>query len=649
MRRRLLIPLFWLTCAVYGQSLGYGFIWDDPLWYGHVSGRSLVEVLGPQLDFQFYRPGIMLVNWLLARPDGTFSAPLLHGFQLAMHLLTIALLYALFRRLGLARGPAQAGVALFALFPLSHQAIAWAGPHQTLVNALIGGAFLAWLAAQPGAPGRPWRRGRLGLSLLLFALGLTVLESAVVLAVMPLLISLTRARREPAAGWRRNVSAFRRTTACRLALAYVGLAAAYAVFWLLQPRLSGYTRLSLDGRVIAYLAQGFVGPLLGRPAGYAPGPMEPDPSRVAGVLGLALVLIVLMLLLARRQGRGGLAALGVTWASLALLPAAIGLDFAYISLASRLFYSAAPGVVLLWVAALTPLSPAPGRRPPFATLLLAAVLLQSALLLGGFNRLYRAGTRHMAELEAVATPGARLLFLNFPDRFAPRRAPYPLGYWGLTLAPVSVDLAAFTRLSRGVELTADSASQAWIDADSREAGPWHVDLRGVSAPPEALWALAPGIDAVYLSRYGEEGSFRLERQGRAHVAAPGACELARFGEVVCLDRLSLAREGDALRVTLGWSAIGPAGPHDIVFVHLGEPGRAPLAQLDGHPWANTLPMKVWQPGVRIEEERLLPWPAALPTGATVNVGIYDWVEGERLPAWAADGTPLTDGIYAAAP
>lgn len=630
------LALLLVTTWFYALSLGFGFMWDDPLWYGRVVGKSFVELISPMPDFQFYRPATMLYNRLFLNPDATFSAPLMHAAQVGWHLLNVALVVALCRRLRLGSWSALAAGALVAWYPFSYQAVAWAAPQQPMALALQNGAWLAYL----GARNMQRRRWLAGLSLLLYLTALFVQESTTILAVLPLLIEWVLRRR-----CLENTQA---TTPGRrpipwLALLYPLIAAAFGVLWLQVPRQASITGLSLERKVAAYLAQGFAFPLLGWPGAYATDPAI-APETVLGITGLTLGGL---LLLSHRAGRGRQALLGLLWALLGIAPSAIGLQYNYVRLGPRLLTYAAPGAALLWACALLPTDHPTARRlwRTIRAVMLALILLQCGRILADFQRLYTAGAAHIAELvRSGSQEDERLLFVNFPDRYALERAPYPLGYWGLTLAPASVDLGAFPAMVTGRAAQTISCSSPWIDAEAREAGPYRIDMRGSVAPPDQLYRLAQEMDGVYLSRCHPDGSFALQWAGALIPQAPAPdCALARFGDILCLQEAQVDPQADRLDVTLTWLFLAPAQTHDTIFAHLGQPGSPPVTQADGDTWLGLIPLSTWQPGDTVREMRSLPLTREITADSyVVSVGVYNRITGERLPAATPAGDPLPD-------
>jgi hypothetical protein len=690
-RSRLAVLLLLLITAwLYAHTLGFGFMWDDPIWFGRVVGQPIETLVSPMPDYQFYRPATMLYNRLFLRPDGAFTASMLHAAQIGWHLLNVALVYALSRRLGVGRGAALAVGGLAAWHPFSYQAVAWAAPQQPMVAALQNGAWLAYVEARRRRAGRGLAAG---VSIFLFLAALLAQESTVALAILPLLVEIVLYRRTSNkktgnAGQRLARSQHRTLEAPvpgathaakkavfvgfpgprrprdgggepwkivlyrKLALAYPLVAAAFGLLWLQVPRETGYTALAFDGSVALYFLQGFIFPLLGRPAGY-------DPARIVapGVL-LALAGLALggLLVAARRAGRGRQALFGLVWASLGVAPSIVGLRYSYVHLASRLFYYSSPGVALLWACALLPESETrfsgknwvSGVWRTGGAVLLILIALQSCLLLSGFQRTYTVGTVHLDELiQATQSAGEkRLLFVNFPDRYTPKRPPYPLGYWGVTLAPVAVDLGAFPAISTGVHPETISRRMPAVDFDAREAGPYQIDMRGAITPPDELYQLAHQVDAVYLSRYLPDGAFALQWAGDVASTPPTlSCALASFGQTLCLQQAHIDLQPGQLSLTLTWLSLAAAQPHDAIFAHVGTAYQPPIAQDDDDAWLGALPLVNWQPGDTIREQRVILLPENIAPGPyEIRIGVYNRVTGERLPATTPQGERWPDDI-----
>ena len=638
-----MLLLLLITAWFYGHALDFGFIWDDPLWYGRVVEKSVGELVQPMPDYHFYRPLLVLYNYLFLKPDNSLAAPLLHAAQVGWHLLNVTFAYALSRRLGLGGWTAVAVGGLVAWYPFSYQAVAWAAPAQPMAAALQNGALVIYVAA---------RRKRTGshltipLSLLLFLAAITVQEGTAVSAALPLLIEWVLHRRitgkdSSQANW-------------WLPLAYPLVAAGFGLLWLQIPREAGYTALTFDKSVGLYFLQGLVFPLLGRPAGYEPG------QTIAPVILLALTGLTLggLLVAAWRAGRGRQALFGLAWALLGIAPVAVGLRYSYVRLAPRLFYYSSPGVALLWACALSPGPEGPSAKKRGSlhrlwrvggAVILTLTLLQSGLLLTNFRRMYAAGIAHLDELiqatrSEAQTEHQRLLFVNFPDRYATKHPPYPLGYWGVTLAPVSVDLGAFPSIAIGQRPQTTSCSMPWIDLKARDAGPYQVDMRGMITPSDELYRLAHQVDAVYLSRYFPDGTFALQWAGDVTTAPPASsCQLANLGQTLCLQEAQIDLQPGQLGLTLTWLSLSAAQPHDAIFAHVGTAHQAPIAQADDDTWLGTLPLAVWQPGDVIREQRIVLLPEEIePIQYEIRIGAYNRVTGERLLATTPLGKPLPD-------
>lgn len=686
-----LLAVLALGLILYWPSLQFGFFWDDPAWFGRVAGRGLLETLVPQADFQFYRPATMLVTRLFMRADGTCDPAPLHAAQVALHLASTLLAYALCRQLALSCRAALAAAAMFAALPFAHQVVTWT---QAVGPAWVTACLLA--AANAYAVARRARRGGAWLlaALALYVVALAFQESAVPYAGVMILLEWAlrsqRSERGQAGGaggsqghgpqaWRplrpaatggrpseqtppelhggRWMAAAQRPPPVARGLgprgwilapgAFIVAAGLYMIVWFFAPKAEGFLGPRFSLEVAAYLSQGIAYPLLGRPGGWDPGAL-PAWAVAAIAAGAATWLVCVH----ARAGRLAPAALGLGWCVAALLPGWAGLPAVYVLLAPRMFYPAAFGIVLLW-AGLIEAGPAFGRlRRAWAALvwiLLAAIIVQSLLLVAGFNALYAAGTRQMAALVDWSTgaPAAGALFVNYPDRYAPARPPYPIGYWGLTLAPVVEDLGAYPRLENGTALRTVSLSAPELDFDERAASPYVFDLRGVIAGPAKLYGAAAESGRILVTRYRPDGSMRLLEVGQVvRGTEPAGTSLARFGTALALEAATVERGLGEWRVMLAWRCLAPAQPEDTVFVHLGLAGQPPLAQADGDLLGGLVPAAACQAGDLIVDRRVLSLPAGtLPDGVQVRVGAYSRADGYRLRATDATGAPLPDEAW----
>jgi hypothetical protein len=116
------------------------------------------------------------------------------------------------------------------------------------------------------------------------------------------------------------------------------------------------------------------------------------------------------------------------------------------------------------------------------------------------------------------------------------------------------------------------------------------------------------------------------------------------GPLIALPGYRLARDGDALRLTLVWQAAGAPGDFTR-FVHLLDAGGNIVAQVDGAPAGDSYPTGQWQPGEVVADALTFDLSALPPGEYRVAVGFYAPTEElPRLPAADATG-PLPDGRF----
>jgi hypothetical protein len=87
-----------------------------------------------------------------------------------------------------------------------------------------------------------------------------------------------------------------------------------------------------------------------------------------------------------------------------------------------------------------------------------------------------------------------------------------------------------------------------------------------------------------------------------------------------------------------------------VFVHVGDPTQQPLAQYDGPIMAGPFgpseyPPHLWEAGEGFEDTVRLTLPEDLPPGEyPIQVGVYDFASGNRLPVMVADERQPNDTL-----
>jgi len=90
--------------------------------------------------------------------------------------------------------------------------------------------------------------------------------------------------------------------------------------------------------------------------------------------------------------------------------------------------------------------------------------------------------------------------------------------------------------------------------------------------------------------------------------------------------------GDLFDVRLYWQTDAPLPTDYSVFVHLVDELGIVQAQSDSHPALGGRPTSGWQPGEVVVDLHRLRLPTGLPPGRiAIDVGLYDYASGERLP------------------
>ncbi len=120
--------------------------------------------------------------------------------------------------------------------------------------------------------------------------------------------------------------------------------------------------------------------------------------------------------------------------------------------------------------------------------------------------------------------------------------------------------------------------------------------------------------------------------------------MVHFGQAISLLGYDLARPGDgSVSLRLHWRADQPVDQDYTVFAHLLDGQGKFVTAADSQPGLGDLPTSTWGPGEIIVDEHHLTPPAGAQT-PKLEFGLYLLATGQRLPATAADGTPLGDAV-----
>ncbi|MBI1295311.1 hypothetical protein GC175_10200 [bacterium] len=107
------------------------------------------------------------------------------------------------------------------------------------------------------------------------------------------------------------------------------------------------------------------------------------------------------------------------------------------------------------------------------------------------------------------------------------------------------------------------------------------------------------------------------------------------------------RPGDSFRLTLTYEAKATTDIDYTQFIHLYHPQLGMAAQMDTSPAGGGNPTWAWVPGEIIVESITLTISPDTPSGEyELFVGLYNPVNGERLPLTQDDGAPLPNGQVA---
>ncbi|HLH22625.1 MAG TPA: hypothetical protein VK066_08885 [Chloroflexota bacterium] len=489
--RAALVPVALLAAvwALYGDALGYAFMYDDGIDLARGEQRSVLSLLTSGEGAFYYRPLPFIIWKAMHAALGRYDPFWFHLLPLLLHALNAWLLYRMARTLGLGAVAALVAAGLFVTFPFHYQVVPWAGAlFHPLVTALMLGALLTYREAR-------CRRsvGWLGVSLACGLLALFTQEYAVTLGVLVAGLELWL--------WRQRAVAHPRP----YALLYLGLAGAFALWWVAVPkwpRAFAVDGVSLVRNGLMFL-QALLWPLAIAWRWAPPALLVRPEAAVAGAAALALPGAVA--LYARRRALGWLA-LALGWVAVTALPVWATLPWQYVEDGARLYYLPSVGIALAW-GGLAALVPRHGHARLLGRALVVALCLwavaQSVAFLAPRRAMYAEGTALLraAVARASAAPvGGTVLFVNLPAWEAPDWPAFPLGNTGVTFVPEYVLLGQALHVNGAGP--APVASLATTDLPG--GWPAHYGPHGAWASLDEIEAAARGATAAYVTRFGPD-------------------------------------------------------------------------------------------------------------------------------------------------
>ena len=493
------------VAVLYGRALSLPLYWDDARHYAVVHTPTLAQIWLNTAGYGYYRPAIFtLYKFAFAYliPQWTF---LCYGAELALHAINSLLAGKVTAAFLRQRAPAHPssispGLAgflaslLFAAYPFSLYVVANFAAAMHLFVAFF--ALAGVLAALEFA--RTQKKHWLAAMLVCAALAPWFHEVGAVIAVC-LIIEL--ALLDWRLAWRHKAS---------LALMLV-LAGAFVLAWMLVPKARGDTQLvdlKSMRESLAVFVQGLTFPLqpLATQLMHRLGWQE-----IPSVWTVAIPSLLALALLLWKRGQGRVFVFGLIWFGLTCAPEVGFLYYWYIVPAPRLLYSVGPMAVVLWMLGAVALAEYAAKRwrPVILSgLALAALVLPVTFSLNTLT-LFQVSLAPLNQLAAVARayPKESQLVVNPADWVAevPTADIYPLGRWGVSIAPDYVLLNELVTINAGLPTRFEGVSFPPVRT-AMEGHNWAVYQEVHPYDWAGLAALAPKYNRVWLTTYAADRS-----------------------------------------------------------------------------------------------------------------------------------------------
>jgi hypothetical protein len=603
----------------YWPLLEFTFFWEDPLDIGQVDERSFYDLFRRATNDLFYRPLLLAMVKLLGGRSPSYDPLPFYLLNIVTRVGAALLLYGAVTRWFRDRLTGFLSALLFLLCPISFDSTAKAmSAHQPLLPLALGALWLYTVGRESG------RRWAIGLAIALSTVGFLIHENAVLLPFLVLAL-------EAYLWFERRVDRF-----SPIAFSFLAPVLILVAVWLAVPKPGG-TALRVGSLLdkALYLSQSLTFPVAGlisQTGGWGLG--------ARAQAGLAVVLSLAALALCYGPRRWSRLLLILVWWCVASGLPWMALPMGYLETSSRLLYFPSFIGALAWGGVI-----AVGertRRSALKGLIILGLVVQSWVTVQGLTELYGAGSDLMAQVVSAARSNKRTLFVNVPDRFAYRVPTYPMGFWGMMLAPVSQDLSDFVELTARADVETVSLSDFILLASAVPDTPYEVHTRGSDAhATERLYDAALWADQTYLASYHADGSIALRAVGDIQPTRTTAGLLGQYDGTAELLSADVDVREEQIVVELRWASLQPPRPMDTVFLHLVDGSGEIVAQADGDSLGHLVAPSAWRPGHEVVDRRFVPLPASTTAGRyRLRLGMYNLSDGGRYEARAFGAEPM---------
>ena len=360
--------------------------------------------------------------------------------------------------------------------------------------------------------------------------------------------------------------------------------------------------------------------------------------RAIQLVVLPVVIIGSILLL--RSRRIGLWAFALLWFVLINFPALVFVDTSYVINSPRLLYPAGAAVVWLWGGSLALLMAHRNRILPIlgliATVGIVAFHAQFVQVRMEQYKLIEDPVYQLMDAARAAEDDDTLLIVNFPEWITKMERTFALGNHGIQLNPSYIGLDAYITAH-----TWELQSVETVKFDTVVgAPPYFFGRKGPHVNYEELRDRLLASGNAYVVDYSET-DIQLRPAGRVTQLSAMTADVT-FGDLLSLSLVGVEQADGTLSAELQWQLNQPVSNDFTVFVHLYDANGQLVSQADGDLLRGLAPFGLWEAGQSLRDFRQLSVPAG--GSYSLGIGVYNRLDGARLPAVDANGNPFTNDV-----